>query len=251
MKPSSRFVEAIGVAATLFVCWSGIALAQDVSEHPPSSLGDVARKSRQRASDKDHITAKKVLNEDGTSKPTLTVITCQGQPCFRLRVTLPAPVAWNYATGYTPVPLPGHENDNARAIRIYEADSWKIFNIEEAKRAFLQQRFAYWYGQPAKFIFDEATTINGYHARITHFTVTSRITKFRGLALTASVPTGSFGFACVFRDQDSGDATSICEGILGSASMEVPGEYRSQVVPDDPPEEPAMDDPSGDPPEAL
>jgi len=88
--------------------------------------------------------------------------------------------------------------------------------------------------------------INGWPARITHFTVMGRLAKYRGLGLVASVPNGTFGFACVFRDEDSGEATSVCDDILNSAKIVVPDQYKPYVAPADPPEDPPDDPPDCD-----
>ena len=226
------------------------AWTQDSSGQPASPLGDVARKSRHERSAKDHVAAKKVLTEEGSIKPALRAEACPQQFCSTLSITLPAPVAWTKA-GYIPVPLPGHEDDKSHSIRIYEADSLKANDVDGAKRLFLQTKLSdpYFFGQPAKLQFDESTSIDGWPARITHFTVANRLMKFQGLGLVAAVPDGSFGFACVFRDEDSGDATGICESILNSAKIQVAEKYRPHVQPDDPPEDPADDPPSDDSPE--
>ena len=52
------------------------------------------------------------------------------------------------------------------------------------------------------------------------------IRRFAGLGLIAGTPAGTVGFACVFRDDDSGDATSVCEGVLNSGRISVMEETR-------------------------
>jgi len=244
MKPITRLIRRrmIFASAMLWLCCSGCAWTQDSSAQPP--LGDVARKSRQERSEKDHVVAKKVMDAEWSPKATPHAFACKVQFCSSLTITLPAPVAWNNA-GYIPVPLPGHEDDKSRSIRIYEGDSLPASDAGWVKRLFLHNRLSYFFGQPPRFLFDERTRINGWPARITHFTVASRVMKFRGLGLVAAAPDGGFGFACVFREEDSGDATNICESILNSARIEVAEKYRTYVPPDDPP----TDDPPDNPPE--
>ena len=225
------------IIATLWLCCAACAWTQDSTPDSSSRpLGDIARKSRQERTDKDHIAAKKVLNEEGSSKPVLTVHACKQLPCSSLSISLPAPVAWTRA-GYIPVPLPGHEDDKSHSIRVYEADILEAYDVESAKHLFLQDWFSrpYFFGQAAKFLFDESTRISGWPARITHFTVAGRVMNFRGLGLTAAVPTGTFGFACVFREEDSGDAAGICENILNSARIDVAEKYRLYGQPNDDP----------------
>ena len=66
---------------------------------------------------------------------------------------------------------------------------------------------------------------------MTHFTIPGRVTNYRGLALFVSVTSGTFGFACIFRDDDSGDGTSICEEILNSAVVKMPENYKFYTPP--------------------
>jgi len=223
------------------------AQAQDASADAPSALGDVARQSRKKHAE-EHVIAKKVLNEESEDRPMMMVHACQQSSCSSLSITLPRgtnmKMAWTHFQ-YVAIPLPGHENDKTRAVRFYQADLLNAGDLESAKRLFLQDWFSrpYFFGQAAKFEFDESTRIDGWPATITHFTESNRLVNFRGLGLTAKAPTGTFAFACVYREEDSGDATSVCESVLNTAKIIVPEQYRQYVQP----EEPA--DPSDNPPE--
>lgn len=235
--------------AALLPCLIASAGAQ-AAPGQATPLGDIARKARRERSSKDHATAKLVSNEETDPTTNWTVHACTLQPCFSLTITLPKGTERSRALSgpsYTLIPLRGHEADPSHAIRIYAADLLQAGDLPQAKRLFLQEWFSrpYYFGQAARFVLDEHLRIEGYPATLTRFTVANSVIKYRGISLIAQVPTGTFGFACVFHDEDSGDATSVCESVLNSVSMEVPEQYRPRVQ--SPPEE--SDPPSDDPPD--
>jgi hypothetical protein len=195
-----------------------------------SSLGDLARKTRQAHTAKDHVAAKQSLTEESQAA-TWAVHACRHLPCYSLSITFPKSVQWSKpATGqiYAIIPSPGHESDPGHIIRVYAADLLNTYTVEQGKRMFLQEWFSrpYLFGQAAKFAFDDQTTIDGNPAIVTHFTLPNKVGLYRGLGLIAGTPAGTFGFACVFRDDDSGDATSVCESVLNSGRIAAMEETR-------------------------
>jgi hypothetical protein len=212
------------------------AWAQDSSEG--SSLGDLARKTRQEHTAKDHVASKQVLNEESQAATTWPVVTCRKRPCYSLSITLPKNAQWSKPDAgekYAIIVLPGHEADQGHMIRVYGADLLNGSTVEQGKHAFLQGWFSqpYVFGAAAKFVFDDQTMVDGRQAVITHFTLPNKVGQYRGLALIAGTPAGSFGFACVFRDDDSGDATSVCESVLSSGRISVMEETRPKHDADD------------------
>jgi hypothetical protein len=206
---------------TLICGLSVTAWAQDSGQG--ASLGDLARKTRQEHTAKDHVASKQVLNEESQSAAWV-VHACRHVPCYSLSITLPKNAQWSKpATGqvYATIPLPGHEADPGHIIRVYGADLLNTYTVEQGKRLFLQEWFSrpYFFGQSAKFVFDDQTTVDGTPAVVTHFTLPNKVGQYRGLGLIAGTSAGTVGFACVFRDDDSGDATSVCEGVLNSARI--------------------------------
>ena len=151
------------------------------------------------------------------------------------------------------ISVPGHEEDASRVIRVYgsESNDPKYF-VDDFKRTFLQAWFARaeYFGQAAKLLRDERVPIDSYNGVVTHFTITTAVVKYRGVSVIAGSNQGNFGFACVFREEDSTDGTSICDAIVKSARYE---ELHSSFVrkvyppvddpPDDPPDAPDEDDP--------
>jgi len=234
MRLSIRSLGGIALVCSLAVA----AWAQDSGQG--ASLGDLARKTRQEHTAKDHVASKQVLNEESQAAATWPVVACRHRPCYSLSITLPKNAQWSKPdTGqkYAIIALPGHEADQGHMIRVYGADLLNASTVEQGKHAFLQGWLSqpYAFGQAAKFVFDDQTTVDGNPAVITHFTLPNKVGQYRGLALIAGTPAGTSGFACVFRDDDSGDATSVCEGILSSGRISVMEETRpkGQAADDD------------------
>ena len=190
------------------------------------SLGDVARKTRQERSAPSHVAARKVAAEDFDGPDASGVWRmriCTVTPCYELSITLPKNPKWSRAAQKPrPVLIPeaGHEEDLSRAIRVYagESNDPKYF-VDDFKRTFLQAWFARpeYFGQSAKLLRDEHVPIDWYNGTVGHFTITTAVVKYRGLSVVAGSNQGNFGFACVFREEDSTVGTSICDAIVKSA----------------------------------
>ena len=224
--------------------------SQDSSKQDASgqSLGAVARKTRQEHSAAGHVAARKTATVDddgpdggGVWRMRLCTIT----PCYELSVTLPKNPKWTRAEQEPRpvlIPVSGHEEEPTRAIRVYAAESidMKLFG-EGFKRTFLQGWFARpeYFGQSAQLLRDERVPIDWSTGTITHFTITTAVLKYRGLSVVAAAPQGNFGFACVYREEDSSAAASICDAIIKSVRyQELQPSYIHPVYrpADDPPE---------------
>jgi hypothetical protein len=161
------------------------------------------------------------------------------------------------------IPLAGHEEDPGRAIRVYAAESIpQNYNINAAERIFLQGWFARpeYFGQAAKILLDEHPIIDGHTAVIAHFAVNGPTQRYRGLSVVSLNGSGSLGFACVFREEDTEAATSTCDAIVNSAKAQTldaakphyyPGyqpppqyypEYNPRRYDDPPPDDPPDND---------
>lgn len=236
-----------------FVSCAGLgALAQDSSTQ---SLGDLARKTRQERSATSHVPARKIATEDDDgpdSGGVWRMRLCTIIPCYELSITLPKNPKWSRAEREPRpvlIPMAGHEEDSSRAIRVYAAESSDPkYTIDSFKRTFLQGWFARpeYFGQSARLARDEHVPLDWSMGTITHFTITTDVLKYRGLSVVAGSPNGNYGFACVFREEDSAAGTSICDAIVKSAryqelqSSSIRRTYPEDDPPDDPPEE---DDP--------
>ena len=256
MKPLPRKIR----SGFLLLVLSGsvCAAAQDA----PPSLGDVARKTRKEHSSSSHLPATQVTNEeeDGPDAGGVwRVRLCSRTPCYELSIALPKSPRWiRPVAPPRPVliPLADHVDDMNRAIRVYAAESLgpNYAALDAAKRTFLQGWFARpeYFGQSARLDLDEHITVDGGQAVITHFTLISGGIKFRGLGVVATAPNGNYGFACAFRDEDTGTANSICDAIVKSARAQMLEASRKTyypVYPDPPVYYPRYDDPPDDPPD--
>lgn len=242
------------VILAVSVLWAGLgAWAQDSSSQP---LGDVARKTRQERASAAHVPAKQPASEgdDGPDSGAVWRLRlCTLTPCYELSVTLPKSPKWSRSTQVpwaVLIPVTGHEEDASRAIRVYAADSTDLkFTVDTFKRAFLQGRFARtdYFGQSARLTRDEHVPLDWSTGTITHFTITTDALKYRGLSVVAASPYGNYGFACVFREEDSAAGTSICDAIIKSAHyQELQPSYIHPVYPqtqDPEPYDPQSDDP--------
>jgi len=211
------------------------------AQEPASPLGDVARKTRKEHSSAAHVPAKQVTNEeeDGPDAGGVwRVRTCPRTPCYELSITLPKSPKWSRPEAEPRpvlIPLVGHEDEPGRAVRIYAAEGIgpQFPALDIAKRAFLQGLFARpeYFGQAAHLVLDVHVSIDGYQALITQFTVNSNKVKYQGIGVISSAPNGNYGFACVFRDEDTSAAASICEAIVKSAKSQILEPAKPQMYP--------------------
>ena len=259
MRISLSAIRGRTVLAALALCMSSGAWAQDSSG---LSLGDVARKTRKEHAAPDHVAGKQLVNEEEDGPDTTgiwRVRQCSRTPCYELSIALPKSPKWIRAKAEPRpvlIPLPGSEADSRRVIRIYAAESLgsAYSPVDGAKRVFLQGWFARpeYFGQATRIVLDEHVPIDGANATISHFTVTGDTSKYRGLSVVANTPNGSYGFACAFREEDAGAASSICDAIVKSARSQALEPGKRPVYPDyEPPENYPRgydrDDPPDDP----
>lgn len=259
MRVSPGAIRCWMTLASLVLCVGLPAAGQD---SPAPSLGDVARKTRKEHSAAGHVPGKQLVNEEEDGPDTTgvwRVRLCTRTPCDELSVALPKEAKWTRAAEEPRpvlIPLAGSEQDANRVIRLYAAESLgAMYSLQDAaKRLFLQGWFSRpeYFGQSARIALDEHVQLDSATATISHFTVTAKVNKYRGLSIVASAANGSYGFACVFRDEDSAAAASICDAIIKSARNNVLEPGRRPVYPNYEP--PAYyprnyDPPDDDPPE--
>jgi len=239
----------------------GVALS--AQDSPGPSLGDLARKTRAERSAPGHVAGKQLVNEEEDGPDTTGVWRiqlCSHIPCHELSVTLPRSPAWQRAAEEPRpvlIPLSGAAEDSKAEIRLYGAESLGPLysSVDGAKRVFLQGWFSRpeYFGQGARILLDEHVQVDNDQGLISHFSVQSGATKYRGLGIVVGIGSGNYGVACVYREQDSEEAGSICDAIIKSAHSELlePGArpryptYRKppQYYPEyDPPEDPPNED---------
>ena len=250
MKFSANTIRGWAVLAVLALWASLSAWGQE------SSLGDVARKTRQEHATADHVRAKKSATEDDDGPDgggVWRLRLCTLQPCYELSITLPKNPKWSRAEQEprpVSIPLSGHEEDASRAIRVYAAQSTDLkYTADSFKREFLQGWFARpeYFGQEAHVALDEHVRIDWSNGLITHFIITGPALKYRGLSVVAGSPYGNFAFACVYREEDAAVGDSVCDAIIKSAQyQEIQPSSVRRTYPD-PNDDPADDPPRDDP----
>lgn len=259
MNLSANTTRAWLLLSAFVSCAGAGSRAQDTSWQDSSkqSLGDVARKTRKERSAPSHVPARRVTTEDldgPDASGVWRMRLCTIMPCYELSITLPKTPKWSRADQEPRpvlIPVTGHEEDLNRAIRVYAAEStdMKLFG-DGFKRTFLQGWFARpeYFGQSAQLVRDEHVPIDWSTGTITHFTITTPALKYRGLSVVAAAPQGNFGFACVYREEDSLVATSICDAIIKSVRYQElqPSSIHPVYRPADPPDDP-RDDPPNNP----
>jgi hypothetical protein len=237
MKFSSGTIRGWAALGAL-ILWAGVGAWGQDSSGPP--LGDVARKTRKERAATDHPPAKGLVNEEEDGPDTTgvwRVRLCSRTPCYELSISLPKSPKWTRAAEQPRpalIPLPGPEEDSNRVIRIYVAESLEpTYSIDGAKRTFLQGWFARpeYFGRAAHIVLDEHMMIDNFPSVISHFTVAGDVVKYRGLSVVSSTPNGNYGFACVYRDQDSAAAANICDAVVKSARGQMLEASRPRVYP--------------------
>jgi hypothetical protein len=238
MKFSSGTIRGWAPLGAL-ILWAGVGAWGQDSSGPP--LGDVARKTRKERAATDHPPAKGLVNEEEDGPDTTgvwRVRLCSRTPCYELSISLPKSPKWTRAAEQPRpalIPLPGPEEDSNRVIRIYVAESLEpTYSIDGAKRTFLQGWFARpeYFGRAAHIVLDEHMMIDNFPSVISHFTVAGDVVKYRGLSVVSSTPNGNYGFACVYRDQDSAAAANICDAVVKSARGQMLEPSRPRVYPE-------------------
>ncbi len=260
MKISTATIRVSSVLTALLLCATVRAWAQDSSGQ---SLGDLARKTRKERSSATHVRATHVADgeDDGPGSggvwrlhPCATTVLC-----YELSIMLPKSMKWTRATDPPKpvlIPIPGHEEDSDRAIRVYSADPLvPLQSVDIAKQTFLQSWFARpeYFGQPAHLELDEHPWVDNNQVTITHFSINGLVHRYRGLSIVTSWSAGNFGFACVYREEDSNVASSICDAIVRSAHYQIlqPAKTPVLVDPNDDPNDPQNNpsDPANEDPE--
>lgn len=251
----TRFCRTFRVCGALTVL--GAALwAQDASP----SLGDVARNARKERSSAAHAPVKRITDDqdEPDAGGVWRVRLCSNIVCYTLSVSLPKSPHW-IRPGAEPrpvlIPLAGHDDDLSHAIRVYKAELLPSNGrADTAKKTFLQAWFsrAEYFGQPARLSNDEILPSETGEAKLTHFTVAQDTRKFRGVSVVQGSPFGFYGFACVYQEEDSSAASSICDAIIHSEHAQTFLTAYKRPTPEyvEPPQYyPRNDDPPDDPPE--
>jgi hypothetical protein len=219
----SKIHSRIALAVALFGMCTG-AWAQD-SASP--SIADVARATRQAHASPGHVAGKELLNEEEDGPDTTGVWRLDActlaTTCYEISVTLPKSLKWTrLAAEPRPVLIPvlGQLADTSHAVRLYAAENLAPLNtIDVARRTLLQSWFGRpeYFGHEAQLLRDEHLSMNATTLVVTHFTIAEGAVNYRGVSVLAAAYNDNHGFACVYRDEDINQASSICDAIIKSA----------------------------------
>jgi hypothetical protein len=247
MSGTPATIRRWSIAGALVLCAAMHVSGQDSSSQSSKgqsqsdvALGDVARQSRTERSSPGHTVAKHSLSEDEDGPDatgTWRVQLCPQLPCDVFSITLPKTPKWSrLADPPRPVliPMSMQEDDPAHAIRVYAAESIeRLSYLESADKTFLQGWFARpeYFGRAARLERVERLKVNNYDAKITYFSIEGVALKYRGFSIVSATGYGNFGFACVFRQEDTAAASSTCDAIIKSARFQTIWPRRLTIYP--------------------
>jgi hypothetical protein len=246
--------------ATIRACIAVLLLGAVAWAQNSPPLGDVARQARKEHSSSAHVPAKQVTNEEDDGPDVAgvwRVHLCLRLPCHELSITLPKSLKWKRVKeepGPVVISLAGAEENSNRVIRVYAAGPIEpAYPLDAAKRTFLQGWFARpeYFGRAAHIVLDEHVQIDTAPGVVSHFTVAAIAGPYRGLSVVANSPNGNFGFACVYRAEDTVAAASVCDAIVQSVKSQTLSWPTPSANPqyDDPPDDPPPDRPDDDDPQ--
>jgi hypothetical protein len=226
---TSKIQSSCCIAAAAFAfCVVTLVWAQGTSSQ---SLGEIARRTRKQREAPGHVAGKLLVNEEEDGPDTTGVWRLPActlpTTCYEISVTLPKNQKWTRLTS-EPRPVlifvPGHEGDMSHAIRLYAAeDLAPTAALDMARRTLLQSWFARpeYFGRSARQLRDEHLSMNSTSLVVTHFVVPSGAVNYRGVSVLAGAYNDNHGFACVFREEDASQASSICDAIISSAESQM------------------------------
>jgi hypothetical protein len=207
------------------LCIAGLLLATGwtQTEAPLDSLGELAKQTRAERATKDHISARKVLNEENEPQAHRTRISSD------FWATIPPSTLTVYVPKPDRPPGPGMEDligSGRLSVRIGNTDWNTSFRapVQQHLTVFLNQ--SWFRGASLKLGGVEDTTISGQPALLTHFNFDFKGIRHTGVALFVSAPEQVLSVGCMYRSVDLEKAGPICEDVINSAEAKVPTEYR-------------------------
>ena len=215
--------RSLGLVPTLLLLCLAIAQtwAQTDSQNPP--LGDVAKKTRNARASKDHVTAKRVLDEETVPhanwhKHTASFLVTI--PATKLTVAIPVPnrsaeFGYEVPIGESVIYIPFGETSWTNSFNSAAQDFFTML--------LSRGRFR---GMSLKLGDTEDTTIDDRRAILVHFTFVFRSIPHDGIALFIGVPEQVTSMGCMYRSVDWEKAKPMCEDVIRSSEVEIPaGDY--------------------------
>jgi hypothetical protein len=231
----------IAVLLLVFFSFPLAIRAQGANPQDPS-LGDLAKKTREEKQSKDHVAARKTLDDDDRN--------LAGQP---VRVRYPAGPQWALVV-YLPAKTGFHPGgfSYGYAVPLEESRMYIVVSTgtqgNDLKRAEETSIRDVLYGAtlPSSLVTVESwrdTQVGGQPAVVSRFKFFSRGILHKGINLLVLVNQQIMSVGCLYRQLDTEKAAPICDDVIGSADVDHPPASmpRSQSPGGDP--DPGEDDP--------
>lgn len=219
--PELFLKRVIGAVVVFTACLPLSAWSQNDSDVP---LAELARKTQAEKKSKDHVTARKILNEENVAKPGWRKWSDGFNATYPpASLTITVPREW---------PVSSRDNIQSAVEKSgvyigFGNTDWSGTPLEDVRQN-LQNLFAssIFYGSSVKLRQMEDTSVDGQGALLVHFEFMFRSVPHSGLALFVSAPQQVMSVGCMYRDLDRDKASLICEQVMSSAEAKVPTEYR-------------------------
>jgi hypothetical protein len=231
------------IALVLLVLFS-LSLATPAQEANPQdqSLGDLAKKTREERQSKDHVAAKKTLDDDERSLAGRPVrVRYPAGPQWALVIYLPPKAGFNAGALYYGYAVPLDES------RMYIVVSMGIqgndLKLAEEKSI---RDVLYGAALPSSLVTVESwrdTRVGGQPGVVSRFKFVSRGILHKGVNLLVLVNQQIMSVGCLYRQLDTGKASPICDDLIGSADVDRPPESTSPSLSPNSGADPGDDDP--------
>jgi|GEM_PF-6501276 hypothetical protein len=189
-------------------------------QEPDNSVATAAKKARDDKSSPGHISARKVFNEETSTKPNWSKRSNNYWatiPPATLSISAPNPV----------LRTQGDSPDPYGAYILFGETIWSdSFNQAASEYLTMLLTRSRYRGAVLTIGSIEESSINGQRSLLVHFKFDFRGIPHQGIALFVSAPEQIMSLGCMYRDIDWEKASPTCEEVLNSADVQIPSEYK-------------------------
>jgi hypothetical protein len=211
----------------------GLLLASGWAQTEPqeNSLGDVAKKTRDQKTAKDHVSARKVLTDENAASANWVKRTHSfwaTNPPATLTLSVPAT---NRKADEQSIEIPLEHSSFYVAFggTIWSDDCFCA--AEKYLSSFVSQsRYG---GATLKIGAVESTAVGSQPAMLMHLAFNFNGIPHKGVVLFVKVPEQILTVSCMYREVDWEKADPICSQVINSAEAAVPEKYKSIEEPDE------------------
>jgi hypothetical protein len=185
------------------------------------SLGDLAKKAREERQSKDHVAAKKTLDDDDRNPAGHPVrVRYPAGPQWALVVYLPVKAGFQPGSLYYGYAVPLDQS------RMYIVVSMGIEgnDLKQAEEKSIRD-VLYGASLPSSLVTVESwrdTRVGGQPAVVSRFKFVSRGILHKGVNLLVLVNERIMSVGCLYRQLDTEKASPICDDVIGSADVDRP-----------------------------